>query len=450
MQAHTGGMEVEILHIDACPNRREAGRLVAAALATTIDAWRAWSGIHQSYRGPWRDLVQHSGRVLKALSYQPTGAIVAAATASLPEVVGGERNWDYRYSWVRDASFTMQALWVAACPDEAHQFFEFMTMAGGKLLPERHLQIVFGVGGEHDLTERDLPQFTGWRGSAPVRVGNGAWDQSQLDVYGELLDAASMLQGQLGAIAPSTQSFLASLADAAADQWRQPDNGIWEIRGEPRHYLFSKLMCWVALDRAIGLADRLDASHRVEDWSRTAELIRTAILDEGWNPAVGAFTQSFGSADLDASALMLAIVGFLPADDPRIRSTVDAIIDGLLDERDLVRRYRAGSDIDGLEGHEGSFLLCTFWLAQVLAQDDRVAEARALFERAIVHVNDVGLLAEEVDAATGELLGNFPQAFSHVGLVNAAWAISLAERRAASNERVPAGDLHRDRPGRRP
>jgi GH15 family glucan-1,4-alpha-glucosidase len=406
--------------------------MIAAALAATIDAWRAWSDIHRSYRGPWRRLVQHSGRVLQALGYQPTGAIVAAATTTHPEVVGGERNWDYRYSWVRDASFTMQALWVAACPDEAHEFFGFMTTAGASSLPGRHLQVMFGVGGEHDLTERSLPQLSGWRGSAPVRVGNGAWDQPQLDVYGDLLDAAYLLRGQLGDATPSTRRFLVALADAASDRWQRPDNGIWEIRGEPRHYLFSKLMCWVALDRAIGMAELLDASHRVEDWRRTAELIRSAILEQGWNPEVGAFTQSFGSPDLDASALMLAIVGFLPAHDPRIRSTVDAIIGGLTDSRGLVLRYRSGVRIDGLEGREGSFLLCTFWLAQVLAQGDRVAEARALFERAIAHVNDVGLLAEEVDAETGELLGNFPQAFSHVGLVNAAWAIQLAEERAVA------------------
>ncbi|GAA4370350.1 glycoside hydrolase family 15 protein [Agromyces bauzanensis] len=405
---------------------------VEARLPATIAAWRAWSDIHQAYHGPWEDLVRHSGRVLEALSYQPTGAIVAAATTSLPEVVGGQRNWDYRYSWVRDASFTMQALWVAACPDEAHEFFEFMTTAGATSLPQRHLQIMFGVGGEHDLTERSLPHLSGWRGSAPVRVGNGAWDQPQLDVYGELLDAAFLLRGQLDALTPSTRGFLIALADAASDQWQLPDNGIWEIRGEPRHFLYSKLMCWVALDRAIALADRLDAAHRVDGWRRTAELIRAAILEEGWHPEVGAFTQSFGSPDLDASALMLPIVGFLPADDPRIRATVDAIIDGLTDERNLVSRYRSGSDVDGLAGHEGSFLLCTFWLAQVLAQGDRVTEAREVFERAIEHVNDVGLLAEEVDAETGEQLGNFPQAFSHLGLVNAAWAIQLAEGRAAS------------------
>ena len=402
---------------------------IGAALDATIAAWRDWSQIHQTYEGPWRDLVRHSGRVLHSLSYQPTGAIVAAATTSLPEEIGGERNWDYRYSWVRDASFTMKALWVAACPDEAHEFFGFMTAAAAHSRPDRHLQIMFGIGGEHDLSERILPQLAGWRGSGPVRVGNGAWAQPQLDVYGELLDAAFQLREQLGEMEPATREFLAALADAAASHWERPDNGIWEVRGEPRHFVYSKLMCWVALDRAVRMADQLHAADRVDDWSAAAASIRAAILDEGWSEQIGAFTQSFGSPELDASALMLSIVGFVPATDPRMVSTVDAIIHGLSDARGLVYRYRPGSGVDGVSGGEGTFLLCTFWLARVLADADRLAEARAVFENAVSHVNDVGLLAEEIDPATGEQLGNFPQAFSHVGLVNAAWSIQQAEGR---------------------
>lgn len=405
---------------------------IASALETTVAGWRWWSGIHQTYDGPWRDLVHHSGRVLQALSYRPTGAIIAAATTSLPEEVGGERNWDYRFSWVRDASFTIQALWVAACPDEASEFFAFMATAAAHSRPDRHLQIMFGIGGEHDLSERILPQLSGWRASAPVRVGNGAWNQHQLDVYGELLDAAFLLREQLGELSPTTRTFLIALADAAASQWEQPDNGIWEIRGEPRHFLFSKLMCWVALDRAVRLAEQLHAGHRAEAWSKTADSIRTAILERGWNAEAAAFTQSFGSRLLDAAALMLPIVGFLPAADPRVMSTVDSIIDRLTDARGLVFRYQTESGVDGVTGVEGSFLLCSFWLAQVLAQADRVDEAREVFERVIAHANDLGLLAEEIDSATGEQLGNFPQAFSHVGLVNAAWAIDQAERRAAT------------------
>jgi GH15 family glucan-1,4-alpha-glucosidase len=402
---------------------------IAAGLTTTTAGWQQWSAIHQSYDGPWRELVHHSGRVLQALSYQPTGAIVAAATTSLPEEIGGERNWDYRYSWVRDASFTMKALWVAACPDEAHEFFGFMTAAAAHSQPDRHLQIMFGIGGEHDLSERLLPQLNGWRGSGPVRVGNGAWAQPQLDVYGELLDAAFRLRGQLGDIEPATRTFLIALADAAARQWQEPDHGIWEVRGAPRHFLYSKLMCWVALDRAIAMAVQLHATDRVAEWSTMAAQIRASILENGWNEEAGAFTQSFESSELDASALMLSIVGFLPADDPRVLSTADAIIERLTDARGLVYRYHTDTGVDGLTGNEGTFLLCTFWLAHVLAAAGRIRDAREVFEKAVSHINDVGLLAEEIDAETGEQLGNFPQAFSHVGLVNAAWAIDQAEKR---------------------
>src|SRR6185295_16260104 len=218
-----------------------------AAIGTTADAWRAWSRMHQNYRGPWRDLVHHSGRVLQALSYQPTGAVVAAATTSLPEQVGGERNWDYRYAWVRDASFTLEALWVAACPDEAHQFFDYLAGATASSLRQGgELQIMFGIGGEHDLSERTLPHLSGWRNSAPVRVGNGAWDQRQLDIYGELLNATHRLADQLSLLAPATKQLLADLADTAAVRWQEKDHGIWETRGAPRDFLYSKLMCWVA------------------------------------------------------------------------------------------------------------------------------------------------------------------------------------------------------------
>jgi GH15 family glucan-1,4-alpha-glucosidase len=401
---------------------------IAAALDATIARWRGWSAIHQSYDGPWWELVHHSGRVLQALTYQPTGAIVAARTTSLPEQVGGERNWDYRYTWVRDASFTMQALWVAACPDEAYEFFDFMTAAGAQSDPELPLQIMFGIGGEHDLSERILPHLSGWRASRPVRVGNGAWTQPQLDVYGELLNAAYRLRDQLGDIQPSTRTFLVALADAAATQWQQPDNGIWEIRGEPRHFLYTKLMCWVALDRACAMAEPLHATHRVAEWASAADKIRHAVLTRGWNEQIGAFTQSFDSPHLDAAALMVPIVGFLPATDPRVQSTVDVIAEKLTDARGLVARYHTESGVDGLPGGEGTFLLCTFWLARALAMSGRTRQAREVFERAVSHVNDVGLLAEEIDPADGGQLGNFPQAFSHIGLVNAAWEVHQAEQ----------------------
>jgi GH15 family glucan-1,4-alpha-glucosidase len=400
---------------------------IAEHLDNTIAGWRTWSELHQGYDGPWRDLVHHSGRVLYALTYHPTGAIVAAPTTSLPESVGGERNWDYRYAWVRDASFTMEALWVAACPDEAKDFFTWMAGAAAAAVSEgADLQIMFGVGGRHDLAERKLEHLRGWRDSAPVRVGNGAWEQRQLDVYGELLSAAYILKDYLGDIDAATRRFLVDVADAAAARWQESDQGIWEVRGGPRHYLYSKLMCWVALDRAVALADRLDAADRVDAWSKTRGEIRDAILEHGWSDQIDAFTQALGSQELDASALVMPLVGFLPANDPRVLATIDAIEGKLTDDRGLVFRYVSE---DGLEGDEGTFLLCTFWLAQAQAMAGEVGRARETFERAIAYANDVGLLAEEVDPKTGGLLGNFPQAFSHIGLVNAAWAIAQAEKR---------------------
>jgi alpha,alpha-trehalase len=398
---------------------------ITDSLHDTLVGWRTWSDLHQRYAGPWRDLVHHSGRVLQALMFRPTGAIVAAPTTSLPESVGGERNWDYRYTWIRDASFTMDALWVAACPDEAQWFFSWMAGAvATQIRRGAELQIMFGVGGERDLSERSLNHLAGWRASQPVRIGNGAWNQRQLDVYGELLDAAHRLRDQLGGLDEVTRNFLVEVADAAATRWQQHDQGIWEVRGDPRDFLYSKLMCWVALDRAINLADILDAQDRIDTWTATREQIRDAILKDGWSEKAGAFTQTFGSDDLDASTLMMPIVGFLPATDPRMRSTIDAIAERLTDEHGLVYRYRAS---DGLAGEEGTFLLCTFWLAQAQALAGEVKQARKTFEQAIAYANDVGLLAEEVDPASNELLGNFPQAFSHIGLVNAAWAISQAE-----------------------
>lgn len=414
---------------DAVPAHVWAQDELAALLDRTLASWESWCSLHQSYDGPWADLVHLSGRVLQGLSYQPSGAVVAAGTTSLPEGVGGERNWDYRYAWVRDASFTMEALWVAACPDEAEDFFGFMTTAGaGGIGPDESLQIMFGVGGEHDLSERTLDHLRGWRDSRPVRVGNGAWAQRQVDVYGELLGAAARLADQLPALDEETRWFLASCADTAAVRWRDRDQGIWEVRGEPQHFLYSKVMCWVALDRAIALAPQLRCEHRVDEWQKVREEIADAVLQQGWSEEAGAFTQYFGSTALDASNLMMPIVGFLPADDPRMLATIDAIADRLTDERGLVYRYRTEEGVDGLAGEEGTFLLCTFWLAQALALAGQVERARAVFEGAASFANDLGLLSEEVDPESGELLGNVPQAFSHIGLVNAAWAIDQAER----------------------
>jgi alpha,alpha-trehalase len=432
----------------AAPN---SGRIwtddeIAARLDDTVSAWQSWSELHQAYVGPWSELVHHSGRVLQALSFQPTGAICAAATTSLPESIGGERNWDYRYTWIRDASFTIEALWVAACPDEANVFFDYITESATSSLKESgDLQIMFGIAKESDLNERTLTHLPGWRNSSPVRVGNAAWRQRQLDVYGELLGAVYRLSDRLfdsaerrvGPLAASgqwdtppevsraTRLFLVELADTAARRWKEKDSGIWEVRGEPRHFVYSKLMCWVALQRATSLADLLGAPERVESWASTQAQIADAILSEGWSDRLGAFTQCFGSDDLDASNLMMPLVGFLPADDSRVVATIQAAEEHLTDAGGLVLRYRSA---DGLAGNEGAFLLCTFWLAQALAMSGRVEDASKVFERTLPFVNDVGLLGEEVDVTTGELLGNFPQALSHIGLVNAAWAISTATK----------------------
>jgi GH15 family glucan-1,4-alpha-glucosidase len=407
---------------------------IAARLEDTLEGWRSWSAIHQTYEGPWRHLVHHSGRVLQALTFAPTGAIVAAPTTSLPETIGGGRNWDYRYTWVRDSCLTMEALWVAACPDEANKFFAFLADAAASQLRRGiDLQIMFGIGGERDLSERELPHLAGWRGSRPVRVGNGAWNQRQIDVYGELLGAAQRLVQKLGELDPVTQQFLAGAADTAARRWQEQDQGIWEIRGEPRDFLYSKLQCWAALNRAIDIAPQLNAQHRVQAWAAARDEIRAAILTRGWSEKAGAFTQAFGSDDLDASNLMLAITGFLPGDDPRMKATIDATAARLTDERGLVYRYLAH---DGLAGEEGTFLLCTFWLAQAQGLAGEVDQATATFERAVAAINDVGLLAEEVDVPSGEMIGNFPQAFSHIGLINAAWAISQAQEHA--DHRHPA------------
>jgi GH15 family glucan-1,4-alpha-glucosidase len=398
-------------------------RLIHRRVKDTIAGWCSWSRLHTSYRGPWQDEVGHSGRVLRALTFAPTGAIVAAVTTSLPECVGGERNWDYRYTWIRDASLTLQALTTASCEKEETAFFTFLARAAATQLDRGvDLQIMYGIGGERDLTERPLPHLTGWRDSAPVRIGNDAWRQRQLDIYGELLDAAHRISCDTTKhqLDPVTRAFLLGAADTAARRWQEPDQGIWEIRGPSRHYLHSKLMCWVALDRAIALAPALGATGRVNDWKNTRAQIRAAILTQGWNPQLGAFVQAFGYTDLDASALTIPLVGFLPGDDPRVQATVEAIATRLRDARNLIRRYDAP---DGIAGQEGAFLLCTFWLAHALALTGHGTAAGRAFHTAASYANDVGLLAEEVDSITGEPIGNFPQAFSHVGLINAARAI---------------------------
>ncbi|MBI5106029.1 MAG: glycoside hydrolase family 15 protein [Solirubrobacterales bacterium] len=413
-------------HDDRAPEATAPAE-VASRLADVAEGWRSWEAEHDFYDGPNRERVKLSARVLKGLTYRPTGAIVAAPTAGLPETEGGERNWDYRYAWVRDASLTVQALYIGSCSDEADEFVSFMTSsAGGRV--EGDLQIMYGIDGRHDLAERELGHLRGWRDSRPVRVGNGAWDQRQLDVYGELLDAIHLYHEALGDMHPEIQRFVAELADAAARRWEERDAGMWEMRGELQHHLSSKVMCWVALDRAVKLAPKLgEFGARAAEWATERDRIREAVLQRGWSERRGAYAQAFDSDELDAAALLMPLVGFLPADDPRMRSTIDAIARDLT-EGGLVLRYRnaEGVNADGLVGEEGTFVLCSFWLVSCLALAGELDAAQALFDQLTSYASDLGLLAEEVETATGEQLGNFPQAFSHIGLIVAAWHLDRA------------------------
>jgi GH15 family glucan-1,4-alpha-glucosidase len=405
---------------------------VAGRVADTAEAWRSWEAEHDIYDGPHRDLVRLSARVLKGLTYRPTGAIVAAPTTSLPETVGGERNWDYRFSWIRDSSLTIEALYIGSCPDEAEEFVSFMTSSAGGRAGEGSLQIMYGIGGEHDLSERELPHLRGWRDSRPVRVGNGAWDQVQLDVYGELLNSLWLYREKLGELHMEIQAFVADLADTAARRWMETDSGMWEMRGEPRHHLSSKVLCWTALDRAVKLAPQLGEHAKIEEWEAAREEIRAAVLERGWSVKKQAFAQSFDSDELDAAQLLMPILGFLPADDERMRSTIEAIADELTEDG-LVLRYRneEGMNADGLTGEEGTFTICSFWLVSCLAKAGELERAEALFDQLAGYANDLGLLAEEIDTSSGEQLGNFPQAFSHIGLITAAWEIDRAREARA-------------------
>jgi GH15 family glucan-1,4-alpha-glucosidase len=403
---------------------------VPDAIQDVVEGWQSWEKTHDIYEGPDHALIKFSSRVLKGLTYRPTGAVVAAPTTSLPEDPGGERNWDYRYAWIRDASLTLRAHYIGTCPIEARDFVSFMTSAaGGHVGRPGSLQIMYGIGGKHDLSERVLPHLRGWRDSRPVRVGNGAWMQTQLDVYGELLDAIYTYRDQLGDLHPEIQEFVAELAGAAATGWKQKDSGIWEMRGEPRHHLSSKVLCWTALDRAVQLAPQLGDYARTDEWAAERNEIRAAILERGWSAKRKAYAQAFDSDELDAAALMMPIFGFLPATDERMKSTIDVIADELTKDG-LVLRYRSseGLNVDGLRGEEGTFVICSFWLVSCLAQAGEVKRAMALFSRLVSYANDLGLLAEEIDTKSGEQLGNFPQAFSHIGLITAAEQLDLARR----------------------
>jgi GH15 family glucan-1,4-alpha-glucosidase len=389
-------------------------------LRQTIDWWRAWTK-QGSFTGPESALVMRSAAVLKGLSNAPSGAIAAAATTSLPEAPGGPRNWDYRFSWVRDSYFTVHTLTEVGYTREADGFRRFIERSCAGSAAE--LQILFGVGGERRLQEFEIRELEGYRGASPVRVGNAAETQVQLDVYGELLDLAWHWHRRRHSPDDDYWEFLVELVNAAARQWRDPDQGIWEMRGKPRHFVLSKGMCWLAVERGVRLAEELGRKAPLDEWRRACGEIRAWIDEEGYDRGRGVFIQAAGYPVMDASLLLLPIFGIMPADDQRMVRTVEAVRQEL-GQDGLLRRYRG----DDLGGEEGVFLACSFWLAECLARQKRTSDAEAVFRKAASTGNDLGLFAEEYDTRNNEMLGNFPQGLTHLSLISAAVALRRARK----------------------
>jgi GH15 family glucan-1,4-alpha-glucosidase len=405
-----------------------------SALARTEAWWREWSG-RSRYKGEYRDEVHTSLRVIKAMTSEVTGAVVAAPTTSLPEDIGGVRNWDYRYCWLRDSVLALQALIAAEYVEEAVAFRNFMLrVATGD--PAK-IQIMYGVGGERRLTEFELDELPGYEGSKPVRIGNAASEQFQLDVYGEVMGVSYLGVQLLGRIERRLWPRWQRVVEHVETIWREPDDGIWESRGPRRHYTYSKVMAWVVFDRAVRIAERFELEAPLERWKQTRDEVHEEVCARGYDEERRTFTQYYGSQELDASTLNIPLVGFLPGTDERVTGTIDAISREL--GRDgFVSRYSTANTDDGLPGDEGQFLACSFWLVSALALNGRVDEARALFERLLGLRNDLGLLAEEYDVKRQRQVGNFPQAFSHLTLVDAARSISEAARAREPAEAAPA------------
>jgi GH15 family glucan-1,4-alpha-glucosidase len=397
---------------------RGVGEL-ALRLERTVEFWRTW--VEQSwYDGEHRGAVRRSALTLKALTYAPTGAVVAAPTTSLPESMGGTRNWDYRYTWIRDATLTLISLVVLGFRDEAERFKSWLERTGAGR--PQDLQIMYGICGERSLPERELTYLAGHRDSPPVRVGNGAVKQMQLDAYGQILEAAYLYGRAGGDLTPLNWDFLAGLTETVCDRWRMPDHGIWEIRDVPRHFTHSKLNCWVALDRAVRMARSLGVTRGVGHWARERDAIRDYLFEEA--AADGWFPQAVGVEAADASTLLLPAMGFLPTRHPLAQRTIERVRQEL-EQDGLLHRYRVA---DGLVGNEGAFLLCSFWLVDCLTHSGELDQAEALLERLLGLANDVGLYSEEIDPASGEALGNFPQAFTHMALVLSCAHLSSAKR----------------------
>jgi alpha,alpha-trehalase len=393
-------------------------------LDSTEDFWRKWLRDGDFPDHPWRIHLQRSALVLKGLTYAPTGAILAAPTTSLPETPGGERNWDYRFSWIRDSTFTLWALHTLGFDQEARDFMRFIVSVCRE---DPNLQIMYGIGGEKQLTESTLDHLEGYEGARPVRIGNGAFDQRQNDVWGALLDSIYLHEKALrGSGTPTDRALIRSQVEAAIEAWPNPDQGIWESRGEPRHYVSSKLMIWVAVDRGVRLARLVGFAEVAEEWERVAERIRAEILDRGVRD--GVFRQHYETDALDASTLLVPLLRFLPPDDPRVRATVEAVAEELT-EHGLVLRYKVEQTDDGLRGEEGTFLICSFWLVSALSEIGEAERARDLCERLLESAGWLDLYAEELEARTARHLGNFPQAFTHLALINAVSHVIADERR---------------------
>jgi alpha,alpha-trehalase len=396
-------------------------------LGRTIRYWRTWAHDCDTrtcvFQGPWHDLVVRSGLTLKLLTHPATGAIAAAPTTSLPEEIGGVRNWDYRYAWIRDSSFTAQALYDLGHTSEALEYFHwFHRICENKTHPSE-IQIMYGLHGDTELPEEILGHLSGYRNSRPVRIGNGAAKQRQLDIYGELIEAYFETCRYEKGIPPESWSLLCRIIDYVCDIWDTPDYGIWEVRSEPKHFTHSKLMCWVAVDRGIRMAKYGGFKAPLDRWKKTRERIRSAILERGFNAKMNSFVQDFDSEFLDATALLIPLMEFLHVGDPRVQGTIEAIRN-TLSHNGLIYRYNGD---DGLPGGEGSFLLCTFWLVDVLALSGRVDEAVELYEKILGYRSPLGLFAEEFDATEKIHLGNYPQGFSHIGLINSALYIGKAK-----------------------
>ena len=399
----------------------------------TVDYWQGWLS-QSNYSGRWREMVERSALALKLLTFEPTGAIVAAPTCSLPEGIGGVRNWDYRYTWIRDAAFTLYGFLRIGFTEEAGRFIDWLCGRIHELNPDGSLQIMYGIDGRHELKEETLDHLEGYRRSRPVRIGNGAYNQLQLDIYGELMDSVYLCNKYGTPISYDLWIGLRRLVNWVCDHWNQKDEGVWEVRGGQQHFLYSKVMCWVAVDRALRLADKRSFPADRDRWSKVRDQIYEEILNNGWSKEKQAFVQHYGSDTLDAANLIMPLVFFMAPTDPRMLATLDAVNQspqkGGLVSSSLVYRYNVERGLDGLAGEEGTFNICTFWLVEALTRAGRkdrarLEDARLIFEKMLTYANHLGLFAEET-GVSGEALGNFPQAFTHLALISAAFNLDRA------------------------